>query len=285
MSVSQWQMNYNGLTFGSGTEIQLTKIAGLRGLPDIRNGDTPRPRADGMLGGLDFAGARTIDLTLTVVGSNAADLEYQLSALDAAFTQQVQTPLPLVYQTGQAENLQVFCRPRKRTEPVDFNYQGAYYAEVTVELVTLDPRIYTTIASGKSISLPTPSGGMHFPATFPLTFGGGGSPNTAICTSNGAYTTPLYCTIYGPCTNPLITNNTTGAELAFAITLGSTDWLYIDMDAHNVTLDGSASRRNAVVPGSTFFDLQPGANSISFNSGDSTYVAGYLVLSWNDAWI
>ncbi len=285
MIVNQWQMMYNGLTFGASTEIQLTKILGLRGLPAIRSGDTARPRADGMLGGLDFAGTRTIDLTLTVVGSNSADLEYQLAALDAAFTQQVQTPLPLVYQTGQSQNLQVYCRPRKRTEPIDFNYQGAYYAEVTIELETLDPRIYATTSQTATVSLPVPVGGMIFPASFPLSFGGGGSPNTVVCVNGGAYTTPLYCTINGPCTNPYIINNTTGAELAFAITLGSTDYLYIDMDAHNITLNGTASRRNALVPGSTFFDLQPGSTSISFDSDDSSEVTGNLVLMWANAWI
>lgn len=285
-TLAPWQMSYNGLTFGASTEIALTKIDGLRGLPEIRSNDSARPRADGMLAGLDFAGVRTITLTLTVVGQSAIDLETQLSALDAAFTHQVLTPLPLQYAYGDGANKVVYCRPRKRTEPLTFNYQAAYYAEVTIELATIDPRIYAVSTSSVNISLPIAGTGIGFSiGPFPIGFGSNAIPNTGTLTSYGNYTTPLTATINGPCTYPVITNNTTGSVVASTIVLASTDSLVISMDAHTMLLNNQSSRRNTLIPGSIFFNLTPGATSVSFTSSDAVTAAGNVTFTWQDAWI
>lgn len=300
MTLNSWQMSYNGVFFGAGFEAQIVSIDGLRALPAIRNADSPRPRDQGLLAGLDLAGPRVITLVLAIEGSSMADLDAQLTALEVAFTHQVQNPLPLQYQIAGQSNRIVYVRPRKRNVMLNFEYQAAAYAEMTVELDSLDPRIYDVTTQVAQVGLPAPFTGVTFapptgsaahgppPAgslTFPVVFGSGGGVNTVTVVNGGGYFTPLYATIQGPCTNPVITNNTTGAVVALEITLGSTDSLLIDMDAHNILLDNTVSRRNTLIPGSLFFDLQPGATSISFNSSDTSLVAGTLTLNWNNAWV
>jgi hypothetical protein len=93
-------------------------------------------------------------------------------------------------------------------------------------------------------------------------------------TNNGYYPANPYFTLGGPLTNPTITNSATGQVLKLNITLGDMDFLEIDTQSGNVTLNGQANRNNAVAVGSSFFKLPPGDTILDFTSMDSTRVPG-----------
>ena len=80
--------------------------------------------------------------------------------------------------------------------------------------------------------------------------------------------------IFGPCTDPQVTNETTGQTLKFDdITVAIGDWLEIDTAEATVLLNGSAaaSRFQFVdFPGSSFWPLVPGPNIVRFHPQSSS---------------
>ena len=285
MSLAAYQLSYNGLTFGAGTDVQLVSAYGLRALPGIRSSDVARPRADGSFAGLNFLDERIVTLNLLIAVTTTNPWETVLENVHNAFLH-ISNPaalLPLAfYLPGWAGSRQVTCRPSKGVTPISVNY-SYHYAELMVELTCPDPLVYDATAQSASTGLPNPTAGAAFPWSFPLSWGA--SSGGALNLSNiGNYNTPIVFTIAGPCTNPQIVNAATGQTLSFAITLANTDSLVVDTGAHTVTLNGTANRYNTLNIGSQWFTCPPGSLTVNFLSGDATLVAGTLTAAWSNAW-
>ena len=153
-----------------------------------------------------------------------------------------------------------------------------------VPLVAADPRKYA--AAGKTASAGLtggPTGGMTFPARFPLLFGSAQPTGLASATNVGIVDTPPVITVTGPAVNPIVRLNETGESFALSLTVGAGERIVIDMAARTVLAGGTATRRYAVVPGSSWFMLRPGANGVRF-SADAYNTTATLDVAWRDAW-
>lgn len=149
-------------------------------------------------------------------------------------------------------------------------------------LVAYDPIRYATAGQSVPITLPTSAGlGHGYPYGYPLSYGGGGSGDELIVNSGNVEVWPQL-RIDGPVVNPVILNVTTGQQLSLSITLGTGEWLDIDGRNEIVTLDGTASRRNAVQAGSVFPTVPPGTSQWQFRASTST--SALLTVSFNDGW-
>ena len=73
--------------------------------------------------------------------------------------------------------------------------------------------------------------------------------------------------VYGPATNPILTNSTTGEALTWNGTVPANQELIIDMGAQTATLEGANVFE--YVSGS-WVQLEPGANRISYSAGNTT---------------
>lgn len=299
-SLSNWELQYNGLQIGNGTPYAVTNIEGLDN-PTVRNADIVRPRDHGQFVGLDLLGGRDITITGDFT-TDGVSLQSAGKALGAAFVSGAVTELPFWFQFP---NLPILCsvaRCRKRTTPIDFGYSVATLAKMTILLHATDPRLYGAPQTA-SVGLPTPVGGMTFPATFPLSFGGGSNFSVLPVVNAGNVEMRPLLVLTGPMTNPTIVNTTAGWSLSFtnpaqtSFTLNAGDTLTIDTDTgHAVTYLASGTtvsspRRNWVIAGSTWPDpsknvggLVPGSNTIEFGSQDSGAVAGTLTVKWASAY-
>lgn len=281
MALQSYQLSFNGLTFGAGTDVQLVSATGLRDLPPARSQDQPRPRAHGAFGGLTYLGERTITLTL-LVAVTVTDWETVLQQVAAAF-QPIPDPanlLPLQVQLpGWSFPVQVMCRPTRYAVPTDRAYSH-HYATVTVELVAPDPMWYgPTVTATAGIANPT--SGATFPWSFPLSFGSSSGGALSVVNTGNAPTSPQF-QIQGPCTNPWIESGTN--RLTVGISLTSSDLLTVDTAARTITLNSTASRYNDLAVGSRWFTCPPGTTDVSFGSGDSTAVAGTCTAVWASAY-
>ncbi|MHB8671816.1 MAG: phage distal tail protein [Acidimicrobiales bacterium] len=287
MALVDYSGSFGGLTFGAGTEIQLLEILGLRALPEMRTGDTIRPRDHGDFAGLSLMGKRAVQLKFLVIGSSNADFDTQLAAIGSAFSPLVQPSQisPLTLKVPNQGPRRINCRPTKGATPVVANYQFGY-AEILVEVVAPDPRVYDDVQSSITTSLPVPLSGMTFPATFPLTFGvGSGAGGLILALNAGNFETRPLATITGPCTNPRLENRTSGQTVKFAITLGPSDTLTVDFDARSVILNGTASRRSSFTVGSQWWVLAANTTSeIHFGSDDASQTAAQCTFAWRSAW-
>jgi hypothetical protein len=285
MTLTSFQLSYNGLTFGAGTDVQLVQITGLRELPSIRSGDVAKPRTDGAWAGLNFYNERILVMDLLVSVTKTNPFETVLQSIANAFLH-ISDPgalLPFQFMLpGWTTPRQVTGRPTKGGFPVDLDY-SFHRAAIPVEFTCPDPLIYDTVVQTASTGLPSPATGLTFNVHFPATFGHsvGGSFQV---TNAGNYPTPPVFTITGPCTNPSISLQGTGLSITFTIALANTDTLVVDMGALTATLNGTALRNNTINTGSTWFALPAGTSTVQFLSSDSTSVAGQLAIAFRNAW-
>lgn len=296
-SLTNWQFQYAGLTFGHLQSVKIKQVNGLGDLPPIQGGDQQRSRDHGEWVGLDVYGGRdfTIDLEAeTSSGGIAATLQTLAAAALVGFT----TETAMWFQLPGYPLLGVMCRPRKRSTPFDVGYQIGNVAVVPTAWHSTDPRLYG-FPKTATISLPNPTSGMTFPATFPLTFGAS-PPNGATLTNGGNTETRPLLVITGPVTNPSIQNATlSGAptitlsnpnQTSYTVLAG--DQLTVDLDSKAITYyvggvsaGNGAPRGSWLVHGSTWWTLQPGGNLVQFLSKDSASVAGTVQVQWSDGWV
>lgn len=285
MALDNFQYSYNGLTFGAGTDIQIVSEQGLRSIPEVRTQDAVIPRNDGTFAGLNFLGGRTAVLTLAVTVTKELPFETVVSNIANAF-QSISDPtqqqvLQFMY-PGWSAPRQLTGRVTKAGFPTDLNYSFHKIVSLPVEFVFNDPLIYDSVPYSVTAGLPSPTAGLTFNVTFNATFGSSVGGSLAV-TNLGNIATPPVITIQGPMLNPRIALPT-GEYMQLDISLGSTDTVVIDMKAHTIVLNGTASRVNTMRVGSSWFFLPVGTSSLSLSSQDSTQVVGTFTVAWRSAW-
>lgn len=278
---------------GPNTPFEFTKMQGLD-LPNIRNGDSSRPRTRGQYVGLDIMDFRDITLTLDVGPpfSSFSTLQGALSALRAVTNTQGTTEYPLWVQMPNLGLLVTMCRCRKRNIPVDIVFSNGSMAQnVSLQFHSTDPYFYASPTLDPTAGLPGPAGGFSFPLTFPLTFGAGVSPNTVTAVNTGDAPCYPQLVISGTCTSPSVTNLSMPGvpSLAFDIELFAGDELVIDLDLQSATYypSGSSVGQTALATleaGSNWFAFLPGTNLISFNSQAPITDTGILTVNWASAY-
>ena len=296
-TLTNWQFSYNGLTFGHATPIKISQVQGLGDLAVVRSGDISRSRDHGENIGLDVYGGRDITLNLEAEDSGSG-VPATMSTLASATLVGLTTESPMWFQVPGYPLLCVMCRPRKRTMPWDVGYQIGKLGVVSTQFHATDPRIY---GAGQSVTvgLPNPTTGMHFPVTFPMTFGSVAPSGVTVTNAGNAETRPIIV-ITGPVTNPSVQNASIAGSptLSFTnpnqtgYTVAAGDQLVIDTDLHSIQYyvggvsSGSApaSRGGWLVSGSTWWDLAAGGNLIQFLSQDSASVAGTCSVQWASAY-
>lgn len=308
MSLSAGNMTYNGVTLGPGGTAEIVSVQGLTGLPVNRTADVARPNAQGMLAGYDFTGDRQVTLTLEVTGnpSTATTMQENLTTLRQAFLMNttcgggvygyangVETP-QLVYNLGEGNGgvgvtRQITARCRKLDDTADVAFAAGNFqygiTQVQVLLDAVDPLIYDNNLQTASVGLTVATGGLTFPLTFPATFGSQ-SGGFIYATNSGSFACPPYITITGPCQNPRIEQQTTGVSVQFSTTLNTGDTLVVDAYSGSAVLNGTASRLNALAPGSYINQLSvpPGTSTFGFFSSDATATGATMTVAWSNCW-
>jgi hypothetical protein len=156
MTLSNYQITFNGLSIGAETNYQILNIDGLGGTSPLRIQDENRGYIDGSYTGRDFYDERTVIIDMLILGDNTTTAQQNYAAFQKAFS-----PQPVGYYpdptllTPPANELKLFQfqltadtgpkrmygRVRNITTPVnaDFTYG---YIETRVQLTFPDPRYY-----------------------------------------------------------------------------------------------------------------------------------------------
>lgn len=152
-----------------------------------------------------------------------------------------------------------------------------------------DPTIYGGTLKTASTLAGTPgstTGSAAFPFAFPIAFGATYYTVSATATNNGTVPTyPQSIDVYGPVTNPKITNGATGEYIQVNCTLNSSsDHLQIQYakDYLNAIVNG-VNNINNVTTGSTYFKIKPGGNGISL-TGSSISSGSYATVTYYDGY-
>lgn len=297
-SLNPNQYWFGGMTMGSGTVLTFQKVEGLD-QPDVRTGDSGRPRTRGMFRGLDVLGGRQITLTGKLVPT-LATYDSWLALANAAVPGGV-TEYPFFFNLPTFGTLVSMARVRKRSMPIDLLAAIGKPINVGLMFAASDPALYGATVS-QSVSPPPTVGGLTVPLVVPVVITSGSSAGALSVINPGNIDCPAIMTITGPCTNPSVTNASIPGSptLAFALSLNAGDTLVLDTDMQTATYfsagsTSGSSRGSNRVPGSQWFTIWPangepgttvtgGINQLQFLTGDSV-ATGTLTVESAPAYI
>jgi hypothetical protein len=312
------QVSYGGLIMGGILPGGLYNAVSIEGLnpPDVLAGDAQRAQDEGEFIGLDVYPGRDIVLVQNISATTAgykpttAELkELAEGRMELAGVLGVkgkeETPLWIETEAGE---FAAMVRPRKHHYVWDSNVFLAGAVVATTSFHATDPRFYLAPSNQALVGLPSSSTGLEFPTAFPAVFSGSGLLGLLEVTNAGKFEMRPVLLIYGPCTNPRVTNLSIEGNpyVQVNISMNTGDTLTIDMDFQTVTYrasgsEGTSSRRNALAAGCTWWNLPPpseepetrfhlgspfnGTSQIAFSTGDVSYVTGTLTVQSASAYV
>lgn len=262
---------------GDGVEWWVTKEDGWSSGPGVRLELADRPQRDGSFDARSFRSARVVTLEGTAIAPDGDTRERAKDRFAAVLADgSVLSELVVQERTISRRALVRLSAGSKVTDttPVSFDW--------SLQVSAPDPLRYGADVHEESCGLPDPGPGITFPLAFPLVFGQSVDGSLGLVNAGTTTVWPVW-TVRGPCTQPVIRNDSTGERLAFSLNLFDGDVLTVDAAARTVFL-GGASRRGALQPRSSWFGLSPGSTTVSFDAFDDT-ASGTLTVSWRDAWI
>ncbi|MGW0626418.1 phage distal tail protein [Streptomyces sp. NPDC002758] len=248
--------------------------------PDVRSEFTEREGDHGAWASPVYLGARPITLGGTIVAPSRPQLEQAMDQLRVA-AGLTDTVLTVWESTPKQATV------RRSGKPL-MQYLTDTTATYSVMVTAADPRRYSTTLQSGTTGLPSTTGGVSLPATFPVTFSATTVAGQINAVNNGTIETRPVLTITGPAVAPTVAclyPDGTVRQLACSQDLQAGDVLVIDTDAHTVVLNGSASRRRFMTVPSGWPTI-PANSAVTYQLQSSTYNAtATLTAAWRSAWM
>lgn len=229
-----------------------------------------KPRQQGGWAGLSYGQPRYLALSVMVVAPSPSTLNAALDSLYAAVD--FGNCSLTVAEAGYTRSLTV-----RRNSDIQSSRINNCMANVQFQVVAVDPRKLGTTLTQQT-ALPSTTGGLTVPFTVPFTISSTVVSGQINLTNPGNEAGPVVLRIDGPCTGPVITHtsSTTTTALVFSssLSLGSGEFLLVDMDKRTALANGQSTRAGYITSrGWSAFD--PGSNSWAFTA--STYNSGSLL--------
>jgi hypothetical protein len=258
--------------------VDITKVSGLD-TPELRSTERDHEGVDGGFLDAEFEKMRTIVLEGQVIG-HVDFLETYLDTLKGNWAAR-RASIPFYFaHPGVAERL-VYVKPLGCRYDVDAARRLGT-ADIQFLCQAEDPRIYDSALQTVQVSQGLPiTTGTSYSLGYPFGFGAVVSPEGSTVINGGNRPTPAIITLTGPVTNPVIYNDTYGNEMAFEIVVASGETLVIDLGYRTVKLNGSVSRRSALIE-PDWFMLEPGENFLRYRA--STGGAAPATVAFRNAW-
>ncbi|MFD9603325.1 phage distal tail protein [Streptomyces sp. NPDC059970] len=279
-------VSLGSITFGTVDELgvvwRIGAEDGLQGWDsaEVRAEHTARQGDHGSWADPVYLGERPVTLAGLIEAPDKALLDDALDRLRAAVSL-TDTPL-VVYETVPKQ-----ATVRRSGKPL-LTYITDRTARFSVLVTAADPRRYALDEQAGVTPLPSTTGGLVFPVTFPVAFSAATVAGEIRTDNAGTVETRPVLVIDGPVENPSVFAQYADGSvrlLAYSQTLAAGDQLVIDTDAHTVVLNGNASRRRFLAVPSGW-PVIPAGQSVAFQFRSDTYNAtALLTVRWRSAWM
>jgi hypothetical protein len=191
-----------------------------------------------------------------------------LAGLDAAFYRLAAAVTLGQFQMVVAEAAGVKQVAAQRQGEVITTYLSNKLGKYSILIAAKDPFKYGDAITA-STALPSSSGGLTYPITYPLVYTGVSTSGVISIRNPGSDPSPVYLRIDGAIPAGGWSVNHLGQQvtLSFAssLALGAGEFVTVDMQRREVLAQGQAAR-NGYVTSRGWFLLDPGRNDISFSS-------------------
>lgn len=284
-----WTGTLNGLPIGTGTPYAIAALDGWKSQTSAPLGGlgriTPRQTTNGAFLTPMTASERVITMTIEI-NSTATAFAAAVAALEAVTVPGVITTTPLTLQLdGIQTTSNVFVTERQTV--TDLSYQMAAsaggVARVMLKFESLEVRRFGA-ALQASTGLPLSTGGLTWPATWPIEWNSTIISGQISLTNPGNATGPVLIQINGPVTSPTLSHVQSGLTVAFnGLTVNDGDFLMVDMENRVASYNGQSSR-NSSISSRGWFGFIPGVNTFAF--GAPTYSGmPNITVTATPAWI
>lgn len=273
------------------TGILLQSIEGLDA-PNYRNTTFALPGRHGATVSSQLYGERLVNMTGAIEGNSPAEYEtYRKQLIQAVgiklddYSSPVTTRISMTTLGGAA----YFC-DAVFDKPVFDPSDSPVACRFLLSAIVPDPFIYgdVTVSSG-NISRAT-GGGYVIPVIAPYISAGTIGGSVTVTNSGTETSFPTLDSngnggirFTGPLTNPVLSNITTGKTLELNYTLGSGDYVVVDMYRQIILLNGSSSLISKKSVSSDWWGLEPGPNTIKLDTSSSSDT-GYVAVAINPAY-
>lgn len=248
---------------------------------EVRESAADRTEQDGGIHGEFFYGRRPVVLGGIITPTDTVTRNERAARIKRA-SNALRRDATLIWTPDGGE--QSFIKVR-RQQPL--RIVGNWTKKFQIPLVAADSRIYSTVLTNSSVlAAPASEAGRGYEKAFDFSYGVATPSGILNVTNSGDAESPPVIRIYGPGTNPSLTNATTGQTLNFTFTLTlPEEYLEIDFYARTIKLNGSANRYSALnFQTSEWWYLQPDQNEIRL--GWSSFTAGAkMEIFYRDAWV
>lgn len=242
----------------------LQTVQGLDG-GDVRDNVLPLADRDGDYLGVPRSAGRTYSVEGLIVGVDRADMRTRERLLRAAVAVSGPTwSMRVDGRVGDPEPLIAAVRTSSPFRAADGAADSRRFKAFAFTLRSPDAVLYGIAERSQAILPVVGTGGFSFPFSFPLSFAGASSPGDLVVNDGTASTWPVL-RIYGPITNPVVENLSSGERLVFATTVAAGTFLEVDSAARTITLGGDPTQRRYSSlnrSASSWWPLYPGANAI-----------------------
>lgn len=278
------QVSIGDIVFGSTTRdadgvwFSMPKFDGWTGSPGSTAALTQRTQGHGATSTDGYFPERVMTIGGFIHGPNAEVLDATFDRLNAAIT--LDETLMIVSEGSRIRT----CMVQRKGEVLTEN-KTDQLAEYSVLIVAKDPLKYGDIIT-RSTSLPSSSGGLVRPSTWPRTWTGVSVTGKVQIENPGNEQAPVWLRIDGPIPAGGWTVTHTGKKqaLTFAtdLALGIGEFVTVDMKRREILAQGQ-SPRSGYVTSRGWFTLDPGINEIAFSAQNYSPTA-LLTVATKPAW-
>jgi len=241
-----------------------------------------RPLADGYTRSRSFAGARTLTFEVALIAPTRALRDARLRQMAGMWRTGDTVVLrgPGVEADGSSAQYDLLVEYSNPPDPKAINStaEGLQFTFVAPDGVKRSAIEYTT----GQLALPSSTGGLTFPITYPVAFNAVVTSGSALVTNGGTADTGFIIRIDGPAPQPRISlmRGTDVQTLRCNLTVEPGQWLTINTATHSVMLNDLVSRRGTVA--GTFPILAPGTSEISWDCA-SYQADARMTATWHNA--
>lgn len=268
-----------GATDEHGVRWSITTFDGWKGSPGPTLNLEQRARAHGATESESFLTPRVMTLEGMI---HTADGEAQDAALDRLNAAVSLEPFTLLVSEPSGLR-QVMVRRQGAVLPTIYTEQLAGYS---ILVVAKDPRKYADLVT-HSTMLPSSSGGLVYPVTYPVTYTGVSVTGVLRVNNPGNTEAPAWLRIDGPIPAGGWAATHIGKQqsltFATALALGAGEFVTVDMERREVLAQGQSARAGYVTSRG-WFNLSPGDNDIAFSAVNYSATA-QLTVTTKPAWL
>lgn len=275
---------YKGFTLNDSPRIyHLTAVDGFDS-PALREARENRPAMDGQIDYASLLGERLMALKGKILASSISERDSRRQPLLNAFKEDGIYDWLKWQVPGQVAK-QIYCKVFDLK--IDDRYdEDPFIRNFIINLIAIDPRIYSQEELTKTVYIPSTEGGRVYAKTYPKTYGTVQTGGKIVCTNNGNYSVWPIVKMYGPLSSPKIRNNDDGQkEIQINMVISDGDYLEVDFLEKTVMLNGTASRYNYLASSpDQWWKINPYNNEIEFRDGGGDITA-YAQIIYRYGWI